>query len=297
MSQPILIVGAAGQVGQELMLRGERERPHLVGVAHRELDIRDAAKIRAAVERLAPAAIINVAAYTAVDRAESERDLAFAVNRDGPANLASACAALAIPLLHVSTDYVFDGRKPDAYVEDDPVSPAGAYGASKLAGEEAVRGRLERHVILRTAWVFSSHGTNFVKTILRLAAERPQLRVVDDQIGCPTPAGAVAEALLTIAAQAKRGSIAWGTYHFCGAPETTWYGFAGAILDTTAGQLGRRVPVAPIATAEYPTPARRPSNSVMSCAKIAAAFGISRPDWRASLPGIVAALLGEGAAE
>jgi dTDP-4-dehydrorhamnose reductase len=297
MSQPILVVGAAGQVGHELMRRGLWARPTLVGLTHRELDIRDAAKVRAVIEGFAPAVVINVAAYTAVDKAETERDLAFAVNRDGPTNLANACSALALPLLHVSTDYVFDGRKTDAYVESDPASPTGAYGASKFAGEEAVRERLERHVILRTAWVFSSHGTNFVKTILRLAGERAELRVVDDQFGCPTPAGAVAEALLAIAAQIAQGSIAWGTYHFCGAPATSWCGFTRAIIDAAAGSLGRRVPVKPIATAEYPTPARRPSNSVMSCAKIAAAFGVSRPDWQASLPEIVAALLAEGAAE
>ncbi|HYB09189.1 MAG TPA: dTDP-4-dehydrorhamnose reductase, partial [Alphaproteobacteria bacterium] len=297
MTRPILVIGATGQVGHELMIRGKGTPPALVGVSHRELDIRDKAKVRSTLEGVAPAAVINVAAYTAVDKAETERALAFAVNRDGPANLANVCSALTLPLLHVSTDYVFDGQKRDAYEETDHASPLGAYGASKFEGEEAVRARLESHVILRTSWVFSGRGTNFVKTILRASATRRELRVVDDQRGCPTPASAVAKALLAIAAQAMHGPVAWGTYHFCGAPPTSWCGFAQAIVEAAAGPRAGRIMVTPIATAEYPTPARRPSNSVMSCAKIAAAFGISQPSWAASLPSIVAELLAEGSAE
>ena len=286
--RPILVIGAGGQLGRELMLRRDAVLEPIVGFSHAELDIRNCDAVRQAITDTAPALVINAAAYTQVDKAESECQAAFAVNRDGPVNLAAACAEVGIPLLHVSTDYVFDGRKEGPYVESDPVAPLSVYGASKLAGEEAVRERLEQHVILRTAWVHSAHGVNFVKTIARLAGELPALNVVDDQQGGPTPAGSIAEALLAVANAIRAGSTRWGTYHFCGAPATSWCGFARAIVDAAGPYLGRRVAVRPIATADYPLPAKRPANSVLDCAKIAATFGIAAPDWRASLPAILA---------
>ena len=266
--RPILVIGAGGQLGRELMLRRHGVRQPIVGFSHGELDVRDRDGVRRAITDTAPALVINAAAYTQVDKAESECQAAFAVNRDGPANLATACAEAAIPLLHVSTDYVFDGRKEGPYVESDPVAPLSVYGASKLAGEEAVRERLEQHVILRTAWVFSAHGANFIETIVRLAGERPALSVVDDQLGGPTPAGSIAEALLAVANAIRAGGASWGTYHFCGAPATSWCGFARAIVDAAGPYLGRRVVVRPIATADYPLPAKRPANSVLDNAAL-----------------------------
>lgn len=290
--RPILVVGAGGQVGCELMRRAPATHRPLAGLTRAELDITDGDRVRRITAELRPALIINAAAYTAVDKAESEPGRAYAVNRDGPANLAAACAGLDIPLIHVSTDYVFDGSKVGAYVETDPVAPAGVYGASKAAGEALVRERLGRHVILRTAWVFGRDGANFVKTMLRLAAERPELRVVDDQRGGPTPAGAVADALLALAARLDDGAQSWGTYHYCGTPATSWCGFARAIVAAAATHRGETVPVIPIRTADYPTPARRPANSVLDCAKIARDFGIGQPDWRPALVQCVADLLG-----
>jgi dTDP-4-dehydrorhamnose reductase len=290
--RPLLVVGAGGQVGRALMRRQHVAHRRLVGLTHVELDITDADRVLSVTEEHHPVLVVNAAADTAVDRAERAPDRAFAVNQDGPANLAAACAALGIPLLHLSTDYVFDGSKVTAYDETDPVAPTGVYGASKAAGEALVRARLARHVILRTAWVFGGDGANFVKTMLRLAAERRQLRVVDDQRGGPTPAGAIADALLAIAAHLDDGADTWGTYHFCGAPATSWHGFACAIVAAAVAHGGRNVPIVPIATADYPTPARRPANSVLDCAKIARDFGIPQPDWRPALARCVTDLLG-----
>jgi len=295
-SGPILVLGSAGQVGSELMIRQSHATGPIVGFDRDTVDICDAAQMRDLVASTAPDLVINAAAYTAVDKAESERDLAFAINRDGPANLASACDAAAIPLLHISTDYVFDGASAAPYRETDPVAPMGVYGASKLAGEEAVRARLAHHVILRTAWVFSAHGANFVKTILRLSAERPELRVVDDQFGCPTPAAAIAETLLAIAAKLRRGGASWGTYHYAGAPATSWCRFARAIVETAARHRGRIIPVVPIATSEYPTAAKRPANSALDCTKIAATFGLAQPDWARGLGDVIDTLLVKGVA-
>jgi dTDP-4-dehydrorhamnose reductase len=285
--RPVLVIGAGGQLGRELMLRRDAARWPIVGFSRGELDIRDRDGVRRAITDTAPALVINAAAYTEVDKAESECQAAFAVNRDGPANLATACAEAAIPLLHVSTDYVFDGRKEGPYVESDPAAPLSVYGASKLAGEEAVRACLEQHVILRTAWVFGAHGANFVKTIARLAGERPEFGVVDDQLGGPTPAGSIAEALLAVADATGTGNARWGTYHFCGAPATSRCGFARAIVDAAGPYLGRRIVVRPVAAADHPLPARRPANSVLDCGKIGEAFGIVPRPWRAALAEVV----------
>ncbi len=288
----ILLTGANGQVGWEIArLAGRHE---VLALDRTALDISAVEAVQRVVQENRPTVVINAAAYTAVDRAEQEPEQAFAVNRDGPAHLAATCARLEIPLLHISTDYVFDGTHDRPYREDDPVRPLGVYGHSKWAGEEAIRRLHPAHIILRTSWVFGEHGSNFVKTILRLARERDTLRVVADQHGCPTPAGAIASALLTLAEQVATGNNDdWaGTYHFCGAPPTTWHGFAQAIV----AQVRAYVPVqaqeiTPLTTAEYPTPARRPAYSVLSGDRLQARFGITPPAWRDGLEMTLRALL------
>lgn len=223
--------------------------------------------------------MINAAAYTAVDRAEDEEGLATQVNGAAPAEMARACAARDIPFVHLSTDYVFDGSGDVPWRLDDRVAPISAYGRSKLAGEQGVAAEGGRYVILRTSWVFSAHGQNFVKTMLRLGGERDQLRVVADQIGGPTPAAAIAQACLTIANQLAEDRAKAGTYHFAGAPDTSWADFARAIF----AQTGLACDVADIATTDYPTPARRPANSRLDCSATLATFGIGKPDWKAGL--------------
>jgi len=237
--------------------------------------------------------VINAAAYTAVDRAESEPEAAWADNCTGPANLAASCHDARVPLIHLSTDYVFDGTKIGAYREDDPVNPLGVYGKSKEAGDRAVRGALPRHVILRTAWVYSAHGSNFVKTMLRLAVdpqptERPVLlRVVADQTGSPTSAADIAAAIGAIVQQIAAGNTSWGTYHFAGGGAVTWHGLAEAIFELASPWRGPPPLVEAIATADYPTPARRPANSVLDCSRIGAAFGIVPRPWRAALAEVI----------
>ncbi|HEV8016772.1 MAG TPA: dTDP-4-dehydrorhamnose reductase [Stellaceae bacterium] len=286
--RPVVVFGAGGQIGRAVLLRGGALPAPLIGYTRAEADLRDLARLRAVLRATAPGIVINAAGYTAVDRAESEPELAFAVNRDGADNLAVACAEIGAPLIHISTNYVFDGRQPSAYSEHDRAAPVNVYGASERAGEERVRERLPRHVILRTSWVYGAHGTNFATTILRLARERDELRVVDDQIGCPTPAAAIADALLAIAGQIAGGAERWGIYHFCGAPVTSWCGFAGAIVAAAAAHLPRVPRVVPISTAQYQTAATRPASSALDCTKIATGFGLRQPDWRATLPAIVA---------
>ena len=286
----ILITGRDGQVGHELgrVAWPAASTVHLLG--RTDGDLTDAASLRRILAALRPDLVINAAAYTAVDRAETEPEQAFAVNRDGPAALAAACHAQGAALIHLSTDYVFDGTRPTPYREDDKVAPLGVYGASKEAGETAVRTEVPRHVILRTSWVFGAHGTNFVKTMLRLAATRPELRVVADQHGCPTPAADIASAVATIAAAIGAGRGVWGTFHFCGAGPTTWHGFARAIVDRARPGPDGRPRVLPIATAEYPTPARRPVNSVLDCTRIGQAYGVVPPSWHGGLEEMLAAL-------
>jgi dTDP-4-dehydrorhamnose reductase len=245
-----------------------------------------------------PAAVINVAAYTAVDLAESEPALAFAVNRDGAASLAAACAGAGVPLVHVSTDYVFDGLMHGAYVEEDAPGPAGVYGASKLAGEEAVALALpSAHLVVRTSWVFSHDGSNFVRTIWRLAREREVIRVVADQRGNPTPAADLAGALVTMAQALLADPGVSGLYHWVGTPPTTWHGLAEAVVDEARrrGPVATRV-VEAITTADYPTAAARPQNAVLDTSKAQRVFGIEPPDWRISLSR-VADLLSSAAAD
>jgi dTDP-4-dehydrorhamnose reductase len=255
------------------------------------VDITKSAAVSAILARETPDLVINLAAYTAVDRAESEPEVAWAANCAGAAHIAGACDESATPLVHLSTDYVFDGRKTGPYREEDAVGPLGVYGRSKEAGERAVRAAVARHMILRTAWVFGAYGANFVKTMLRLAAQRPVLRVVADQRGCPTAAADIAAALMVIAGHIERGEAKWGTYHFVGAGAASWHSFAQAIFDQAAPQLAACPQVEPITTEQYPTPARRPMNSVLDCRKIEEVFGISSPPWRTALATVIRELL------
>jgi dTDP-4-dehydrorhamnose reductase len=287
----LVVLGAGGQVGHELCRLAWPAGYEIAPFARGALDITEREAVFAAVARERPDIVINAAAYTAVDRAESERDAAWAGNCTGPANLAAACHDAAIPLIHLSTDYVFDGSKPGPYREDDPVKPLGVYGESKEAGERAVREALAQHVILRTAWVYSAHGHNFVKTMLRLGSDRPVLRVVADQIGSPTSAADIAGAIGAVVQQLNAGNRAWGAYHFTGGGAVTWHGFAEAIFELAAQwtSTGRgAVPlVEAIATADYPTPARRPANSVLDCRRIGQAFGIVPRLWREALAEVI----------
>jgi dTDP-4-dehydrorhamnose reductase len=238
-----------------------------------------------------PDLVVNAAAYTAVDRAEGEKEAAFAANRDGPAALARLCAAAGIPLIHLSTDYVFDGTKAGAYVESDTPRPLNVYGQSKLEGETAVRTLSERHIILRCSWIFGGHGTNFVRAILARAARGESLRVVDDQRGCPTPASAIAGAIVQLAEQAAGGrELAWGTYHFAGRDPVTWFEFAGAIVKCASPWLTKVPSLTPIPSSAYPVRARRPANSVLDCALIAKRLGVVAPSWQDALGPAVAGL-------
>ena len=274
----ILVFGKTGQVARHLAAE-----PRVVTLGRDVADLSDPTACAEAIHRHKPRAVINAAAWTAVDKAETDEAAATVINGDAPAAMAEACAALRIPFVHISTDYVFDGAGTLPFAPDDPTGPLGAYGRSKLAGEIGVRAARGAHAILRTSWVFSAHGTNFVTTMLRLGAERPELRVVADQVGGPTPADAIARACILIAEGLIMDPSRSGTYHFSGAPDTSWAGFARAIM--AAAQLPCQI--TDIATADYPTPARRPLNSRLNCHDLHRAFGIERPDWRAALGPIV----------
>ncbi len=291
----IALAGSKGQLGWELERRAGRHRFDMSPADLPELDIADRESVESWIDRSAPSVVINAAAYTNVDRAEDEEALAFRVNADGPANLAAVCAARAIRLIHLSTDFVFDGNATEPYREDAPVGPLGVYARSKAAGEERISDCLAEHVIVRTSWLYGVHGHNFVKTMLRLGAEREVLRVVDDQHGSPTSAADLAEALLKIAAGIRPGSDAeWGVYHFCGAGITTWYRFTRAIFDV-ARRYGspRGARVEPITTAEYPTKARRPPYSALDCGLLKRNFTIVAPPWQESLEETVRQLVSE----
>jgi dTDP-4-dehydrorhamnose reductase len=283
----IVVFGAGGQIGREVCRAAWLPGHTILPLDRKAVDITKSAAVGAMLTRETPDLVINLAAYTAVDRAESEPDLAWAVNCAGAAHIAAACGENATPLIHLSTDYVFDGRKTEPYREDDAVGPLGVYGHSKEAGERAVRAALAQHVILRTAWVFGAHGANFVKTMLRLAAERSMLRIVADQRGCPTAAADIAAALMVISGHIEKGEVKWGTYHFAGDCAVSWHRFAETIFDLAAPQLVTRPKVEPITTDQYPTPAQRPMNSVLDCRKIHDVFGISPPSWRKGLAGVI----------
>ena len=290
MNGTILITGAGGQVGQALANFESEHR--LVALPRAELDITDSAQIERAILSSGADVVINAAAYTQVDRAEEEPDRAYAINRDGVANLASACREFDLPLLHISTDYVFAGDKSGAYVESDPVAPLGIYGKSKAEGEAALQANLERHIILRSSWVFSATGANFVKSMLRLGEERGELSIVADQTGCPTSARSIAEVLLRITERYLEGhAIEWGIYHYCNQPQTSWFEFAWEIFDQVPGF--ENLTLRQISTREYPTPAERPKNSVLECDKAEANFGLVPHHWKKELSAVLRRLSGE----
>jgi dTDP-4-dehydrorhamnose reductase len=293
----LLLFGRSGQVATEIRrLAGPDLLVTALGRA--EADLSDPERCAAAIEAAAaggraPDAVVNAAAYTSVDRAETEEALATAINGDAPGAMARAAARRNIPFLHISTDYVFDGRKEGAWTEDDPPAPLSAYGRSKLAGERAVAEAGGRHLVLRTSWVHAGHGGNFVRAMLRAglraAATGERLRVVDDQRGGPTAAGDIARTLVLVARAFAAGRGVSGLFHYCGAPAASWYGFAREIF-----AQARWVPapeIVPIRTADWPTAAARPANSVLDCTRIRAAYaacGVGQPDWRTSLGPIVA---------
>jgi len=292
-----LVFGAAGQVGREVFRAAWPRSFELLPLDKNDGDIADPAAVAAVITKHRPNLVINLAAYTAVDRAESEPERAWAVNCDGAANIAAACREAAAPLIHLSTDYVFDGCKSGPYREEDAVNPINAYGRSKEAGERAVQAAMDRYVILRTSWIFGAYGTNFVKTVLRLGAERPVLQIVGDQRGRPTAAADIASALIMIARRIERGRTDWGIFHFAGSGSTTWYGFAEEIVhlaETLGAWRGTRRPqVEQITTAQYKTLARRPMNSELDCRKIGCTLDISPPPWRSSLAAVLRELVRE----
>ena len=280
----ILLTGVKGQVGWELQ-RSLASLGEVVAVDREDMDLADAAAIRTKVQEIAPRVIVNPAAYTAVDRAESEPERARLINAVAPGILAEAALRCGAILVHYSTDYVFDGSKDTAYLEDDAPHPLNVYGATKLAGEAAIRAVGVRHLILRTSWVYGLRGGNFLLTMQRLMRERTELKIVDDQIGAPTWSRLIAEATAQILAQClspARGADRpepWGTYHLTCGGETSWYGFAAAIAELG----GYTTRLTPIPSSDYPTPARRPTNSRLDNAKLARVFGLRLPHWREAL--------------
>jgi dTDP-4-dehydrorhamnose reductase len=283
----VFVTGRDGQVARSLREIGSRDPKLTIHFAARpEVDLLKPETVRSAMQAFRPDVVINPAAYTAVDKAESEPDLAFAINRDGAGAVAAAAAGLGAPVIHLSTDYVFDGGKIGPYEESDPTSPQGVYGLSKREGEAAVAAANPRSLIVRTAWVYAPFGANFLRTMLRLAGERDRLRVVDDQIGCPTYAPDIAWALLSMAHQ--WGERGWrddlgGVTHLAGPDAVTWCGFARLILRAAGARGGRNVPVDAITTADFPTPARRPANSCLSIHRLQAVYGLEMPRLRASI--------------
>jgi dTDP-4-dehydrorhamnose reductase len=289
----LLLLGGTGQVGEEFRALPLPKDVEVETPNRAALDLQDASAIVRIITAKPWRAVINVAGYTDVDRAESEEGVAFAINAEAPALLAAETGHRGIPLIHISTDYVFDGRKGAPYVEEDEPAPLNAYGRSKLAGEQGVRAGNRQHVILRSSWVYSPYRKNFVRTILRLAAERDQLSIVADQCGCPTAARDIAQACLDIAVRcvSTRDRTPYGTYHFAGAGEATWFEFASTIVDLAADRLGRKPQVAPIRTVEYPTPALRPADSRLDCSAIVRTFGVTLKPWRESLADTIDRLL------
>ncbi len=283
----LLLLGGNGQVGRELR-RSLAPLGELVVATRDGIGANVAADFDAPpslanlVRAVSPDVVVNAAAYTAVDRAENESAAAFRINAEAPAAIARACAAAGVLLLHYSTDYVFDGQATRPYREDDATAPLGVYGASKLAGEQAIRASRARHAILRTAWVYAAHSSNFLRTMLRLGADRDELRVVADQVGAPTPAAWIADAT---ADMLRHGIEHSGTWHLTQAGETSWHGFASAIMEEAheLGLLARKPTVLPITTNDYPTPARRPAYSVLDTTRLHRDFGINPPDWREGL--------------
>jgi dTDP-4-dehydrorhamnose reductase len=292
----LYVFGAEGQVARSLREAATGSSDIEIGFGSRpNVDIRRADLVEKAIAEFSPTIVINPAAYTAVDNAEAELDLSFAINCAGASIVAKATNQLGIPIIHLSTDYVFDGQKTDSYVESDAVGPQGVYGQSKLAGEQAVAAANERNVILRTSWVYSPFGSNFVRTIMRLSADRDRLRVVSDQLGCPTYAPDLADAILAIAR--KLGATGWqkrfaGVTHVAGPDAVTWYTFAQKIVSVAKQNGGPDMALDPILAADYPTAAKRPMNSRLCCDRLATIFNVRLPPLDSSLERCIKRLLG-----
>jgi dTDP-4-dehydrorhamnose reductase len=289
----LLLLGGTGQVGKEFRALPLPKDVDVVAPGRTEIDLQDPAAIAQVIAAEPWSAVINAAAYTDVDRAESEEPLAFAVNAEAPSRLAAETGRRGIPLVHISTDYVFDGRKGAPYVERDAVAPLNAYGRSKLAGERGVRAANPRHVILRTSWVYSPYRKNFVRTILRLAAERDRLTVVADQRGCPSAARDIAQACLDIAMRCatEPERAPYGTYHFAGAGEASWFEFASAVVEMAADRLGKSPQVVPIRTIDFPTAAIRAADTRLDCSAVVREFGITLRPWQQALADTIDRLL------
>ena len=289
----LVVTGREGQVVSSLLEAGQLAGVDVIAIGRPQLDLANPDTVIEAITAARPDVVVSAAAYTAVDQAEDEPDLAFRVNAVGAGKVAQAAARLGVPVIHLSTDYVFDGSASGSYVETDATAPASVYGATKLAGEQAVAAANPRNLILRTAWVYSPFGKNFVKTMLRLAADRDEISVVADQWGNPTSALDIADAILHAAATLHRNKdfAAFGIYHLAGTGEANWSGFARHILDTSRVSGGPSARVRDITTTDYPTKARRPANSRLSSAKFASAFGWSAPDWRLSTEAVVRRVL------
>lgn len=292
----VLLLGGNGQLGQELqralaplgtLVATTRSGTLRDGSACETADFNQPESLAALLDRVRPEVVVNAAAYTAVDRAEDDRDAAWRANAEAPGVIARWCAAAGVPLVHYSTDYVFDGQGTRPYREDDATAPLGVYGASKLAGEEAIRAAGGRHLIFRTAWVYASHSANFLRTMLRVGAEREVLRVVADQVGTPTPAALIAD--VTAQALQHAGGLS-GTWHLTAKGETSWHGFAEAIFAeaVSAGKLACAPKVDAITTADYPTPARRPAYSHLDVSKLERDFGLMLPSWQEGLERVIA---------
>ncbi len=281
----LLITGPGGQLGREICLRAAETGHRVIPAGRPGFDITDQDLVTEVIRESGASIVVNTAAYTAVDKAEDEPEKAFRVNRDGPAFLASACSRFDIPLIHISTDYVFDGTKDGPYAETDPVNPGNLYGMSKASGEAEVRDRLDRHIILRTSWLYGTHGHNFVKTMLGLGLEREEIKVVSDRFGCPTWAGELASKILKLTRTALTlKEPHWGTYHCCGSGSTSWHGFAEEIFRLARPFIQLKVKrVSPISSGDFPAGAARPRNSVMDCSAIDRDFGLSMKPWRETL--------------
>jgi dTDP-4-dehydrorhamnose reductase len=278
----LLLGGGGGQLTTALKpLLEARDGWVSVSKGRPELDVTNGAALRRAILEARPEVIVNATAYTAVDKAESDREAAFAVNAAAPEVMGAAANEAGAAVIHVSTDYVFDGRAARPYREDDPTGPQGVYGASKLAGEQALAARCARHVILRTSWLYGSSGNNFLRSMLRLGAERESLAIVDDQTGCPTAVGDLAEAIMAVLEKLSGGAGEWGLFHYCGggAP-CSWYGFAEEIFRQAAAYGYPAPQLRRTTTAAFGAPAPRPAYSVLDCSRIAAAYGVRRRDWR-----------------
>ncbi|MCW0982261.1 dTDP-4-dehydrorhamnose reductase [Agrobacterium sp. BT-220-3] len=287
----LVVTGKNGQVVSALQALGN-DNLEIVPLGRPELDLARPETVAKAIRDAKPDVVVSAAAYTAVDKAENELDMAFTVNRDGARAVARAASDIGVPVIHLSTDYVFDGTKATAYVETDPTGPTSVYGRSKLEGEQAVSEITDNYAVLRTAWVYSEYGSNFVKTMFRLAESRDEVNVVADQFGCPTSANDIAAAIVAIAKKLEEDSAAHlrGVFHLAGTGETNWAEFAKQIFAFSAENGGKPMIIKDITTAQYPTPARRPANSRLDCSKLEEVYGIRLPEWQTSTRAVVAAL-------